>query len=488
MKNTNETMMQYFEWYLPPDATLWKKVAADASYLSTIGITHVWLPPAYKGSSGITDTGYAVYDLYDLGEFHQKDSIVTKYGTKEEYLEAIKVLRANNVKVLADIVFNQKIGADETEDIIAIEDNPQNRNENISEPKMITAWTKFTFPGRNKTYSDFTWNWTHFHGVDWDEKEKKTSVYRFYGKHWDSLVDKENGNFDYLMGCDVDLNNVDVVEELIRWGKWYVQNTHVDGFRIDAAKHIRSSFFEDWLTVLRNDLSYDLFTVGEYWSTNIDALHNYMIETKEMISLFDVPLHYHFFEASHSNGTYDMRTIFQNTLVKSHPDKCVTFVDNHDTQIGQSLESWIEDWFKPIAYSLILLRLEGIPCIFYGDFYGIPYHQIDAKKQDLELLLRARKFFAYGHQTDYLDDPTIIGWTRQGDYEHPDSGMAVILSIGSGGCKQMNVGPNLANSILYDCTGHLQETVYVDQEGNGIFYVDGGSVSVWIKKHNMYEN
>ena len=50
----------------------------------------------------------------------------------------------------------------------------------------------------------------------------------------------------------------------------------------------------------------------------------------------------------------------------------------------------------------------------------------------------------------------------------------------------MNVGKNLANSILYDCTGNVKETVYVDNEGNGIFYVNGGSVSVWIKKDNIY--
>ena len=64
--------------------------------------------------------------------------------------------------------------------------------------------------------------------------------------------------------------------------------------------------------------------------------------------------------------------------------------------------------------------------------------------------------------------------------------MAVILSDGPGGGKQMNVGKNLANSILYDCTGNVKETVYVDNEGNGIFYCNGGSVSIWIKKDNMY--
>ena len=98
------------------------------------------------------------------------------------------------------------------------------------------------------------------------------------------------------------------------------------------------------------------------------------------------------------------------------------------------------------------------------------------------------KYFAYGRQNDYFDDQNIIGWTREGDYEHSDSGMAVIMSDNAGGCKQMNVGSNLANTVLYDCTGNMKETVYVDNEGNGIFYCQGGSVSVWIKKNNIYEN
>ena len=84
---SNDTMIQYFEWYLPSDSALWKKVTKEASHLSNLGINHVWLPPAYKGTGGVNDVGYGVYDLYDLGEFNQKGSIETKYGTKDEYLE-----------------------------------------------------------------------------------------------------------------------------------------------------------------------------------------------------------------------------------------------------------------------------------------------------------------------------------------------------------------------------------------------------------------
>ena len=103
-------------------------------------------------------------------------------------------------------------------------------------------------------------------------------------------------------------------------------------------------------------------------------------------------------------------------------------------------------------------------------------------KDILEKLLYARTHFAYGVQTDYFNDPHIIAWVREGDSERYNSGMVVIMTNSNGGCLQMNVGKHLANSVLYDFTGNLQEQVYVDQEGNGIFYVNGGSVSIWVKK------
>lgn len=61
--------------------------------------------------------GYDVYDLYDLGEFDQKSSIATRYGTKEEYLNAIEVAHEANMGVYADIVLNHRMGGDEQENI-----------------------------------------------------------------------------------------------------------------------------------------------------------------------------------------------------------------------------------------------------------------------------------------------------------------------------------------------------------------------------------
>ena len=486
MKSTNETMMQYFEWYLPNDCNLWNTLILKANEFRKKGITSVWLPPACKGAGGINDTGYGVYDLYDLGEFDQKGTVRTKYGTKDEYIAAIKALQLEGVQVLADIVLNHRMGADEQENIIAYKVNPDNRNETIGDYRTISAWTKYNFEGRNNKYSDFKLHWQNFTSIDYDDIQKETGIFRFYGKEFSSEVDKERGNYDYLMGCDVDFNNLDTVNDLNYWGKWFLEQTGVDGFRLDAVKHIRSSFYKNWLAMLKREFNRDIYTVGEYFSSDINALLYYLDYNNEVSSLFDVPLHYHFKEASESQGNYDMSKIFEETLIDRRASKAVTFVDNHDTEPGQALESWIQPWFKPLAYAMIMFRKKGIPCIFYGDYYGIPEKNIPPMKDLLDIFLLARKYLAYGEETDYFDDSNIIGWTREGDYYHQDSGMAVILTDGPGGSKQMNVGKNLSNTILYDCTGNVKEPVYVDNYGNGIFYVNGGSVSVWIKKENMY--
>ena len=471
--------MQYFEWYLKPEDKLWQKVSQEAEELKKVGITDVWLPPAYKCAGGKFDAGYAVYDLYDLGEFDQKGSIETKYGTKDEYLQAIKDLHENDIKVYADIVLNHKIGADEAETVYASEEESDNRNIDTTLPTKIKAWTVYNFAGRNNKYSDFKWNYSHFNGTDWDESGRKNGIFRFSGKHWDQSVDQENGNYDYLMGADIDFNNPEVVEELNKWGKWYLDFTGVDSFRLDAVKHIDAEFYKNWIKTLREETKDELFSVGEYWSGDISKLHRYIQETEAQISLFDVPLHYHL-EAASKDENYDMSKILDGTLIKENSSRAVTFVDNHDTQPGQALQSFVERWFKPAAYSIILLRNEGYPCVFYGDFYGIPHDNIEPL-EELKIIIRLRKEKAYGNQYDYFDNPDYIGWTREGDEEHIKSGLAVVISNAGDGEKRMYVGTKFAGEKFIDSLGICEDEVIIDDDGYGIFKVKGKSASIWVR-------
>ncbi|MBQ9983519.1 MAG: alpha-amylase [Lachnospiraceae bacterium] len=481
MKN-NGLMMQYFEWYMDADHSLWRKVKEEADKLKTLGVTAMWLPPAYKGAAGDKDVGYGVYDLYDLGEFKQKGSIPTKYGTKKEYIEMISEVQKKGIDIYADIVLNHKIGADETERIQAEEFNACSRNQMVGDAKTILGWTKYTFPGRKGKYSDFTWNWTHFDGIDWDQQTTRNAIFRFVGKTWEQAVDAENGNYDYLMGADIDFDNQEVKDELYKWGQWYLKMTGVHGFRIDAVKHIGHYFYRDWIPAMREACGRDLFCVGEYWHWDVNKLDRYLANVNYEMDLFDVPLHMHFHDASKAHGNYNMATILNDTLVARHPMCAVTFVDNHDTQPGQALQSWVEDWFKPHAYAITMLRQDGYPCVFYGDYNGIPHDNIAPKKQMLNKMMKLRKRLAYGPQHDYFDDYNVVGWTREGDDQHKNSGMAVIMSDSTGGSKRMYVGKKFAGQFFKDALGNAKYNVKIDDDGCGEFYVNRETVSIWISE------
>lgn len=150
MKKINGIIMQYFEWYLNCNQNLWNEVAKDAEKLADMGITAIWLPPAYKGIGGKDEVGYGVYDLYDLGEFDQKGTIKTKYGSKDEYLNCIQVLKQSGIETYADIVLNHKMGADMLQTIPASKVDWKNHNQIVSDKEIVRVATKFTFP-RKKT-------------------------------------------------------------------------------------------------------------------------------------------------------------------------------------------------------------------------------------------------------------------------------------------------------------------------------------------------
>lgn len=479
MKNINGIIMQYFEWNMECNQDLWNKLAKKAEELSNIGITAIWLPPAYKGIGGKNEVGYGVYDTYDLGEFDQKGTIKTKYGSKEEYLNCIQILKQNGIEVYADIVLNHKMGADMLQMIPAVKVDWGNHNLEIANQEMVRVATKFTFPGRNGKYSDFKWNWTHFDAIDYDESSKEHAIFKFKDKNWDGAVDEEFGNYDYLMGADIDFKNPEVIEECKKWGKWYLDTTKVDGFRLDAVKHIDANFYKDWVKTLREETDEELFTVGEYWSGDISKLHRYIAETEGEISLFDVPLHYHF-ETASKDENYDLSKILEGTLVKENPVKAVTFVDNHDTQPGQALQSFVERWFKTAAYSIILLRQEGYPCVFYGDFYGIPHDNIK-KVEELETIINLRKERAYGEQHDYFDNKDCIGWTREGNNNYIKSGLAVVISkLPNEVEKRMYIGISHAGETFIDCIGNCEEKIVIDENGYGNFKAKEKSTSVWV--------
>lgn len=480
----SDVMMQAFEWDTPADGGYYKFLKENAKKIKKAGIDALWLPPMCKGG-GDQDVGYGIYDLWDLGEFDQKGTVRTKYGTKEELLEAIDELHKNEIKVYADVVLNHKGNADFEEEFMARMVDQNNREKDVSEDMKIKAWTGFDFPGRAGKYSDFIWHYYHFTGVDYDANTDTKAIFRILGdgKYWDEGVSDEKGNFDYLMNADIDHSHPEVREEIFKWVDWFMEETGVDGFRYDALKHISDEFIYDLSKHIMENKKDDFYLFGEYWQYDEGQIDGYLDDTDWKIDLFDVPLHFHMQEASKSNGNYDMRNIFNNTIVENHPLQAVTFVDNHDSQPGQSLDSWVEDWFKEIAYSLILFRKDGYPCIFAGDYYGLKGEiKKDPLKEMIDKMLDVRKKYSFGDQDEYFDNPQVVGWVRRTDNE--TSSLAVLISIGDMAEKQMFVGEEEAGKVYIDLSGNNKNTVTIDEDGNGVFNVGPGSVSYWAAEEN----
>ncbi|WOD41139.1 alpha-amylase [Nodosilinea sp. E11] len=488
----NGTLMQYFHWYTPADGNHWNRVRQAAEDLAKAGITALWLPPASKGFEGPKDVGYGAYDLFDLGEFDQQGTVPTKYGTKAEYVAAVKACRDQGLQIYADVVFNHKMAADFEEEFKATPMDPSDRRRTLGDMRKIKSWTGFNFPGRGDKYSSMKWHWYHFDAVDHNSNEPNyRAVWLIEGKAFEDKVSWEMGSYDYLMGCDLDIDHPDVRNELKHWGEWMLDQVGIDGFRLDAIKHICGDFFVDWLTHLERYAQRNLFCVGEYWTYDLGTLSWYANNSGGLLKLFDAPLHRNFHQASRAGSHYDLRTIFDHTVVKTMPLLAVTLVENHDTQPLQALESVVEAWFKPLAYALILLRQDGYPCIFHCDYYGAHYvdkgHDgnqyeiwMDSHQKILDRLLVGRRHFAYGPQYDYFNHPNVVGWTRLGSPDHPQA-MAVLLSNGAAGHKWMEVGK--PNTTFYDLTGTIKRSITTNADGWAEFCCHGGSVSVWVDDH-----
>jgi alpha-amylase len=244
----------------------------------------------------------------------------------------------------------------------------------------------------------------------------------------------------------------------------------------------------EWIDELKKDCGRDFLIISENWNiVDVEELEHYIEITGGRTQLFDSLLHHNFYLASTGGKDYDLDKIFENTLVQRNPQLAITFVDNHDSQPLQALESFIDFWFRPLAYALILLREQGIPCVFFTDIYNANYE--DEGKfielvalPELSQFLKARQHLAYGEQHDYLDHNNCIGWMRAGDEEHPNSGLAVLMSNGEEGFKAMEMGKSFSGKLFIDSLGKRKEEVLIDENGFGEFFCNAGSVSVWVLK------
>jgi alpha-amylase len=275
----------------------------------------------------------------------------------------------------------------------------------------------------------------------------------------------------------------------IDWGRWYLDTTGVDGLRLDAVKHIPTWVLPIYLDALRAHAGRALPVVAEYWSQHLAALEHFLSATGERMMLFDVPLHYTFHLAGRVGNSFDLRTVFDGSLVGARPDLAVTFVDNHDSQPMQALESPVADWFKPLAYALVLLRRDGFPCVFVADYDGASYTEqrwgeepVDVEmtrfRGFLDVCLGLRRDLGAADQVDHFDHPNVIGWVRASD------ALVVVVLMSNGDPGASQISTPLASSTFTEATGCDPAPIRTDAEGTAVFRCPASGVAVWVSRRS----
>ena len=293
---------------------------------------------------------------------------------------------------------------------------------------------------------------------------------------------------DYLMFADLDYAHPEVQEDVKNWGVWVSNELNLNGFRFDAVKHYSEAFLHDFINNLDANVGHDSFLVGEFWKTSTPSLQDYLSKMNHKFNLFDAPLVENFHRIS-TGERADLRQVFDNSLTQAEPYNSVTLVQNHDTQPSQALQLEVTGWFIPLAYAFILLRIDGYPCLFYGDVYGIKGGvendwrgpAAGGKIPDMTL---ARKLYSYGELNDYWEQPNLIGWVRRGTWDRPD-GCAVVLSNAEMGEIRMFVGELHKGEVWTDVLGWQDREVHIGDDGFGVFSVGSCSVSIFVNSKAM---
>jgi len=64
--------------------------------------------------------------------------------------------------------------------------------------------------------------------------------------------------------------------------------------------------------------------------SSLEDLTQYLERFGQQFSVFDTPLHYNFKEAGERGNSFDLRAIWDGTVVQNRPIDAVTLVDNHE--------------------------------------------------------------------------------------------------------------------------------------------------------------
>jgi alpha-amylase len=364
-------MMQTFHWDCPredkKEFQWWNYINEKVPSLAKAGFTSLWLPPIHKAANLFGPSmGYDPYDYYDLGEFDQKGTIPTWFGTRKELESLIASAHKQGLSLIADIVINHNSGADSQE---------------VNPISGQSRWTVF-----NPKSGKFPRSWESFH----------PSMY----ESWDEMTFGDMPDLSH--------RNPSVYAELLKLMRWLIEEIGFDGFRYDFVKGYGANTITaiQEYRYMRGGKPITPYGVAEYWDSATNTL-NWVnaanFSNSNPVDAFDFPLR-ELLKGMCDQYGFSLKTlVLGESILKAQPQSTVTFVENHDLRDeGRPITN-----DKLLAYSYILTH-EGLPCVFWKDYYNFNL-ALEETPNGIAALIGAHEKYAAGStSTLYLDDNLYI--------------------------------------------------------------------------------
>jgi glycosidase len=247
----------------------WVQLTQKMPEIAEAGYDSLWLPNPAKGNSGSYSYGYDQFDPFDLGSTNQQGTVATRWGTQDQLIQMVQTAHRFGIRVYFDNVMNHRsstvpgypgsgtptnyypglVPADfhlqtvsggyqnwpsvgdpywcnipvvQNQPLLGLCDLAQepgtvNWNFGNSLGDTTTKPVFVRFPNRPDIYMDTN---SPFLGTGWGG----SGWHGFNGTHGQPVAE-------------------DVSTYLCRAVAWTLYTTKCDGFRLDAVKHVPSSFF-----------------------------------------------------------------------------------------------------------------------------------------------------------------------------------------------------------------------------------------------------
>jgi glycosidase len=314
-------------------------MTAKLDYLQELGVEGIWLMPINPSTS---------YHKYNVDDYY---NIHPDYGTLDDFKDFIKEAHKRNIHVVMDLVINHS-GSN-------------------------NLWFQKALADVNSPYWDY-YVWAHNDDPRVNPPRADGGNRRRRGRNWYSVRNSDYSYFAHFTRNMPDLNydNPKLQQEIFKVGKFWLEEVGVDGFRLDAARHIfadhravdNHAWWEYFLQEMKK-VKQDVYIVGEVWASS-DMVAPYL---NGIPALFNFDMGNAITRAVNSgseNGLIAEHKKIIDFYQSTNPDYIdCTFLTNHDqNRILSSVDGNIE---KAKIAAALLFTLPGSPYIYYGEEIGM---------------------------------------------------------------------------------------------------------------------